>query len=164
MTVSLREANPADREFAYFVRRAAFREYVEQAQPWDEAEERRRHEERFGRLRYRIVVCGGRDVGVMVLATSPGGLVLHQLFLLPESQSQGIGEACMRLVLQEADAQAMLIRLRVMKVNPRAKAFYQRLGFQTDGTEDSHYVMCRKPESGASAPPRLPCPETPPRR
>jgi GNAT superfamily N-acetyltransferase len=59
----------------------------------------------------------------------PRGLTVNQLFLLPEYQGQDIGRRCLRLVMDEARRLGLPVRLRVLKVNPRALAFYQRLGF-----------------------------------
>ena len=45
--LTLREATSADKEFAYRVKRAAFKEYVEQVWGWEEADQRKLHDRRF---------------------------------------------------------------------------------------------------------------------
>jgi GNAT superfamily N-acetyltransferase len=66
---------------------------------------------------------------------------VNQLFLLPEHQGQGIGRRCMLAVMEEARGLGLPVRLRVLKVNPRALAFYGRLGFVRTGETDSHDLM-----------------------
>ena len=68
---------------------------------------------------------------------------LRQIFLLPEYQGRGVGERCVEFVLAEARALGLPVRLAVLKVNPRAQAFYRRLGFvSTEETEERvHFEM-----------------------
>lgn len=67
-------------------------------------------------------------------------------------RSREIGTSVMRCVLSEHDD----VVLRVLKVNTRAKRFYQRLGFQTVGESDEHWWELRsvQPARGSSAPSR----------
>ncbi len=70
-------------------------------------------------------------------------LKIHKLFILPEYQSRGIGEGAMMLIIKDADNSKLPVRLRVLKVNPKALAFYQRLGFKQIGETDTHILMER---------------------
>ena len=45
------------------------------------------------------------------------------------SQEKGIGSACMRRILRDAGAQGKAVTLRVLKIDTRGIAFYQRPGF-----------------------------------
>lgn len=146
--VHLREAVPADSGFIVDVRRQAFREYVDLAGGWDEASEVERHTERFSRQRFRVIVADGVEVGYTATAIYPkatarypASLYLHQLMLLPSFHSRGIGSACMRLLALEAHALSMSIRLRVLRVNPRALAFYVAAGCTIVGESDSHFNL-----------------------
>ena len=71
-SLTLRKASTNDREFAYSVKRAAFKGYVEKVWGWDETEQRLLHEERF--LKHNIQ-------GALFLAA----LNPVNLFLLPTS-------------------------------------------------------------------------------
>ncbi len=42
---------------------------------------------------------------------------------------------------EEARGLGRPVRLRVLKVNPRARAFYERLGFRRTGETDTHDLM-----------------------
>jgi GNAT superfamily N-acetyltransferase len=140
--LTLRKAGTGDSDFAYRTKRAAFRQYVEQAfGRWDEAEQRRLHDERFKQYDFRIANVAGTDVGFIAFTTDPKCVTLHHIFLLPEHQGKQIGRHCMARVRDEARPLGLPVRLRVLKVNPRARAFYERLGFTRIGETETHNVM-----------------------
>jgi GNAT superfamily N-acetyltransferase len=143
--LTLRQATPDDRGFAYRVKRAAFREYVEKVWGWDEEEQRRFHERRFAAQDFRVISVEGGDVGIMAVESAADCVRVKQLFILPEHQNRGIGTECMALVRDEARELGLAVRLQVLKVNPRAIAFYERLGFERTGRTDTHIVMERGP-------------------
>ncbi len=140
---ALRGASPNDSEFVYSTRKAAFREYVEQVRGWDEERERQVHEGRFLPRNFRVITLAGVDVGYMATVVEPECLMLNQLFILPAYQSRGIGAECMTRLIQEARGLGLPIRLRALKVNIRAIAFYKRLGFSITGETDTHHIMER---------------------
>ncbi len=139
--LTLRKASPGDREFAYRVRRAAFREYVEKVSGWDEDAQRRLHEQRFASQDFRIVNLAGTDIGIMAVDVMSDCLKVNQLFLLPGHQGAGLGRECMARIMDEARRRGLPVRLRVLKVNPRALAFYRRLGFIRTGETATHDLL-----------------------
>jgi ribosomal protein S18 acetylase RimI-like enzyme len=139
--LTLKQATPEDREFAYKVKKAAFRGYVEKAWGWDEAQQRRLHAERFTAQDVRIINFEGKNVGFLSLAITPECMQLKQIFILPEYQGRGIGSACTRILMDEARCHGLPARLRVLKVNPRARALYKRLGFVCAGETDTHTLL-----------------------
>ena len=141
--VTLGQACPEDSEFAYCVKKAAFREYVEKVWGWDEDEQRRLHEQRFASQDFRVINIAGADVGIMAVVVEPNCLKVNQLFLLPEHQAKGVGRECMSRIIDEGRRLGLPVRLRVLKVNPRAAAFYQRLGFVCTGETATHVLMER---------------------
>ena len=143
--LTLRRAGPDDSEFAYRARRAAFKEYVDKAGGWDEDEERRLHRQRFETQDFRIIHLAGADIGVLAVVTASDCVKVNQIFLLSEHQGRGVGGECMMRVLEEARGLGLPVRLRVLKVNPRALAFYQRLGFTRTGETDMHDLLEKIP-------------------
>jgi GNAT superfamily N-acetyltransferase len=139
--LTLRKATPNDSKFAYCVKRAAFREYVEKVWGWDEDEQRHLHEQRFRAHDFRVINLAGTDIGIMAVVVAPDCVRLNQLFLLPEHQNKGIGRECMLLIMEEARRLGLSVRLRILKVNPRALAFCQRLGFTRTGETATHDLM-----------------------
>lgn len=139
--LTLRKAGPDDSEFAYGARKAAYREYVEQVKGWDDVEQRRLHEGRFRTQDFRVINLAGTDVGITAVVVSHECVKVNQMFVLPEHQGRGIGRRCMLLVMDEARRRDLPVRLRVMKVNPRARAFYERLGLTRIGETGTHDLM-----------------------
>lgn len=141
--VTLRNAGPKDSEFAYCVKKAAFREYVEKVWGWDEDEQRHLHERRFTAQDFRVIKLAGTDIGIMAVVVAPDCVKVNQLFVLPEHQGKGIGRECMLLIMQEARRLGLPVRLRVLKVNSRAQAFFQRLGFTRTAETATYHILER---------------------
>ena len=139
--LTLRRALTIDSEFAFHVKKAAFKDYVQKASGWDEDEQRCLHEQRFSSQDYEIINLDGTDIGYMAIHVLPDSLKINQLFILPEYQGRGIGRACMLLVMEKCRRLGLKACLRVLKVNPRALAFYQRLGFIQTDENDTHNLL-----------------------
>ena len=140
-TAALRPATHDDSQFAFDAKKAALGEYIGQTFGWDEDEQWRLHERRFCPSATRIIVSAGEDVGLVTVRREEGLLRLLQLFVLPEAQGQGIGSQVLAQVLDEARRAHHPVALRVLKSNPRAKAFYQRHGFAAVGETQTHHLM-----------------------
>jgi hypothetical protein len=63
MDIQLREANAAESEWVFNVRREALGPYIGCAEGWDERREREQHAQRWRRQRVRVIVADGSDVG-----------------------------------------------------------------------------------------------------
>ncbi len=93
-----------------------------------------------------IATVDGRIVGVVVCQ----GTLVDLAWVDPAFRSQGIGSALMASVEQSASG---ALRLEVWKVNERAVAFYERLGFVTaaeftDPTGLAKLVMRKAAQTG----------------
>ena len=144
--LTLREATAADKDFAYQVKKAAFREYVEQVWGWKEADQWKLHDRRFRAEDFTVIAVNDVDTGTMYVTQEPDCVQVHQLYILPEHQGQGVGRACMAAVMDWASQLGLPVRLRVLKVNPRAAALYERLGFHVTGETETHLLMERSEE------------------
>jgi ribosomal protein S18 acetylase RimI-like enzyme len=141
VSLELRKATASDSEFAYHVKKAAFKTCVDQVWGWDETEQRRLHEERFASQNTTVIRWSGTELGIMVTVREQDCIKLNQLFILPDYQGQGIGVSCVEHVVSEASASGLSVRLRVLKVNSRALAFFRRLGFEKVGKSDTHTLL-----------------------
>jgi len=146
--LALRRAAEDDSEYAFAMRKAAFRVYVEKSGGWDERKERQRHERNFTLYDYRVIRFQAVDRGIMTLDLTGDRLKLNQIFLAPEHQGLGIGERCMAILFVECRRLSLPIQLRVMKVNPRARELYERLEFAVIGDTETHVLMQWKPGRG----------------
>lgn len=148
MDICLREATADEADFVLHVRREAFGPYVELAGGWNHAGESQRHAERWGRQRHRVIVADGAEAGYVSTAVydkatadhSPS-FYLHQLMIRPPFQSRGIGSSCLGRLQAEARDLGLPLRLRVLRVNPRALAFYLARGFWLMGESGSHLSL-----------------------
>ncbi|MDF1778200.1 MAG: GNAT family N-acetyltransferase [Rhizobiaceae bacterium] len=85
-----------------------------------------------------ILADAGEGISGMAFASTRDGKVvdLHQLYVLPQSQGQGVGT----LLLDEIEncfAEAKSIRLEVEETNAKALAFYEKAGFHEVGRTDN---------------------------
>lgn len=134
---------PSDSEFAYQTKKTAFRQYVELVWGWDEEEQRRLHSRRFSSQEFNVIQLSGVDAGILATVREADCVNLNQIFILPKYQGKGIGTACVRRVIEDAAAAKLSVRLQVLKVNSRAMAFFQKLGFKKIGESDTHIQMER---------------------
>ncbi len=138
---TLRPAQPSDSEFAYRVKEAAFRPYMEMVKSWDEVDQRREHDRRFAEQPFQIVMRDETAVGVIVLVMEQDCVKLNQLFIHPDHQGCGLGGQCLWHTLRLARERHQVVRLQCLKVNPRAVVFYERYGFGRAGETDTHLVL-----------------------
>lgn len=147
-TLSFRKANANDSEFVFAVKEAAFREYIEQVWGWDDGDQQERHNTEFASHDPHIIIqFHESDVGFLVTSDTPDTLNVNQIFILPEYQGRGIGSACLTRLIDNASLEGKSVTLKVLKVNTRGMALYQRLGFTIVGEDSIYFQMERLPES-----------------
>ena len=95
-----------------------------------------------------IVTEGPDGLEAMAYASQfdPAFVMLHQLYVLPQSQGQGLG-AEMLNEIEAAFPGAKAVRLEVEAANEKAVRFYSRHGFGTVSRTEN----CGKDESGIAA-------------
>jgi ribosomal protein S18 acetylase RimI-like enzyme len=119
----------SDRDFLFDLNEATMREQVEQVWGWDDAEQRAFLEARFQPDRWQIIQAHGQDIGVLIVEEGDDEIYLAEIEILPEWQGRGIGAAIVRSLMEQAAVSAKPLTLRVLHVNQRAWALYERLGF-----------------------------------
>ncbi len=139
------KADAIDSDFVFAIKKAAFREYVEQVEGWDDTHQRELHNKRFDSQDFRIIQFQGTDVGFFSTSCTSDSLKIHQCFIHPEYQDRGIGSACMTSILADADVSGKAVNLQVLKINIRGIAFYQRLGFSIVDEDSTHVQMKKLP-------------------
>ena len=144
--LKIRKAEATDSEFVFAVKKAAFREYVEQIWGWDDTYQKELHNRRFDSQDLRIIQFHATDVGFLSTSNTPDALKVDQIYILPEYQGRGIGAACMRGIIDDANQEQKPVTLQALKINTRATAFYKRLGFTIVDENSTHFQMKRHPE------------------
>ena len=147
----LRRATASDCDVAFAIQEASFRMYVDKEKGWDHEKERSQHDRNFDTFDYRVISLQDNVVGMISLDVSDDYIKLDRIFLSPENQGESIGENSMELLMSEAKRLDVPIRLQVMKVNPRAVAFYERLEFVVVEESDAHFSMEWRQQANSSA-------------
>lgn len=97
----------------------------------------------FPGARRALILREGQPLGRIVINTDPQqGMRLVDIALLPGARSQGIGQAVLRSLQDQAAGCGMEIRLSVGKENHGARRLYHALGFTIEiaGAADDQMV------------------------
>lgn len=138
---TLRPAHPEDRGFLLALKEAAMRRYVEQVWGWDDAEQVAYFDERFVPERWQIIQVEGQDAGVLIVEEDAEQVYLAEIEVLPAWQGRGIGTAAIGSLIERASTAGKPVTLRVLHVNKRARALYERLGFRPYKEIDTHVYL-----------------------
>jgi ribosomal protein S18 acetylase RimI-like enzyme len=144
--VSLRKAHANDSEFVFTVKKAAYREYIEQVWGWDDDYQRERHNKEFTSHDFHIIQFRETDVGFFITSSTSDTLKVNQIYILPEYQGRGIGSTCLTRIVDDANLEQRSVVLQVLKVNTRGIDLYQRLGFTIVGEDSIYFQMEKSPE------------------
>jgi ribosomal protein S18 acetylase RimI-like enzyme len=84
---------------------------------------------------------GDRLVGVAVFYVLAGTKLSHKgvlcgMYVTPEARGSGLAAALVETLLEHAGKEVEQVQLTVVVTNPRARRFYQRMGFVDYGLEE----------------------------
>jgi RimJ/RimL family protein N-acetyltransferase len=141
--IRIRSAEESDSEFAYQTVERTMKGYaLELWGKWLESAARERTTADAKAGRSQIIELGSERVGVLCIDRFDSHHQLDQLYIVPEHQRQGIGAHVLQLVLSEAQAAGLPVRLRVLRNNP-ARRFYERYGFRVVSESPERFFMER---------------------
>lgn len=139
--IRIRPSRESDGDFAYQTLERTMRDYaVAVFGKWLEAQAREETASDAGSGRSQIIELGSERVGLLCVERLATHFQLDQLFIVPEHQRQGIGGHVLRLVLAQARAVRLPVRLRVLRGNP-AKRLYERHGFVVVSETPERFFM-----------------------
>jgi GNAT superfamily N-acetyltransferase len=136
MDIRIRAATEADRPFLVWLEEACMRAYA--VALWGEW--RPRPAEDLALDRCRIILAGETSVGCMTTLPHPDHIWVDQLYIAPEFQRQGIGTTALRMILTEAAAIGVPVRLSVIRTNP-ALDFYLSHGLRIHEDTEERRIM-----------------------
>jgi ribosomal protein S18 acetylase RimI-like enzyme len=111
------------------------REVIESTWGWDEAWQRTDFDRRLAAYIVSIIEADNRAAGGLWLEWQPDSLYIHEVQILPEFQSKGLGTAVVQHVIEQGAHRKLPVTLSVVPANPRAKRLYERLGFEVTRVE-----------------------------
>ncbi len=137
----LRKATEKDFQLSYEIRKNALGKYVDETWGWDEEWQMKYHEEDFNADILQIIEADGKPAGSLESFDEDGVIRVSGIYIIDEYQNKGIGADIMRTIIEEAKSKSKAVKLQVLKVNKRAKKFYERLGFTHCGENETHFQM-----------------------
>lgn len=139
--MNLRPATRNDFERLFDIHRAALQEYIELTWGWDEDWQRAYFHEHFDPSTRHVISYESDVIGFLDLEIRNDCIDLQNIEIDPTYQGRGLGTEIVRRVLVDAKNHSIPVRLQVLKVNPRARALYERLGFVQIGQTGEHTQM-----------------------
>ncbi|MGQ7856674.1 GNAT family N-acetyltransferase [Pedobacter sp. WC2501] len=140
--IRFRNATDADFDLTFQIKRKSIKPYIEKIWGWDDAVQLEFHIEDFKSEKIKIIMDESDDaIGLIITTENKTHIYLKSLLLCDNVQGKGIGTEILRDLIKQAKSKSKQIELQVFKVNKRAKALYERLGFSTTGETELHYQM-----------------------
>jgi ribosomal protein S18 acetylase RimI-like enzyme len=136
MVIRTRPAVEPDRPFLSWLEEACMREYS--VALWGAWRPRPRDEQSLDGC--RIIVEGEEGIGCVTTIARPDHVWIDQLYVSPRFQRKGIGSTALRMVLSEAAAMGVPVKLSVIVTNP-ALDFYQRHGLRIHEETPERRIM-----------------------
>lgn len=87
---------------------------------------------------FKMIVKDKNKCGCYLIRDYQDGILLDEIFLLPEYRNKGIGTDVIKSILKCEHC----VYLCVYKDNIRAVKLYEKLGFETFDEKDNRYWMC----------------------
>ena len=138
-----RKANKSDLDITYRIKTNSIKPYVEKMWGWNESDQKEAHKVNFIISDIKIIEYNQKEVGYMALKEDRSEIYLENLLIEKEFQGLGIGEKVMETIIEKADRQEKRIKLQVLKINVRAKKFYENLGLERVSENDDHIGMVK---------------------
>src|SRR4051812_9655276 len=126
---SLIPATDDDFDFAYQLKKVAYKEYVEQTWGWDEEFQINFHKENFSVQNTKIITIEDKPIGTVDVNEESERIFVSGLYILPEYQSRGIGSSVISALQKKAAATQKRLELEVLRANTKAQELYKRFGF-----------------------------------
>lgn len=89
-----------------------------------------------------VIRCDGVDVGFVVVEDHGDLWWIEMIAIAPAHRGKGIGTAVLEELIEDAPVP---LQLSVLRANPRARALYERLGFQVISEDDERLRMSIRP-------------------
>ncbi len=149
--IDTRPATRDDLPFAFATLRASMRESVAAAfGAWDDAQQHALFAPTFDLATHRVLRHDGADVGILAVEPHVDRVHLARIFLAPSAQRRGLGGRVVRALVAWSHARGLPVVLTVLRTNPDACRFYERLGFRAVADTPTHFHLENDPGTAPS--------------
>jgi GNAT superfamily N-acetyltransferase len=139
--LTFKQAVPSDAQELAMLRIAAMRDSLERIGRFDPVRARDRFLSGFDPALTMHIEADGIRIGFFVVKPYPGGLLLDHLYIHPDHQGLGVGEAVLRHVFAQADQLGCEVRVGALRGSD-SNRFYLRHGFvQVEESEFDIYYL-----------------------
>jgi GNAT superfamily N-acetyltransferase len=111
------------------------REHLERVFRFKPSRARRIFREHFDEPGLRLILAGDQRIGCVAFRTEPDCLKIDSFYLERRYHNIGLGTAILKVLLAEADAAGLPVRLEVL-TGSKADRFYLRHGFVKLGEDE----------------------------
>ncbi len=125
MIYNLRKATEQDLDLTYKIKKNALQQYLEMLWGWNEKAQVDFHREHYQKKRFQVIELQNEPIGYLEIELYEDHIFLANLMILQQFQGKGIGKIIMENLIKNNPN----IQLEVLKVNHKAKRFYEGLGF-----------------------------------
>jgi len=139
--ITMRPANPEERDWLFKLHRTTMHELVEQVWGWDDAVQQRFFQNHLAAGNHSVIEQNGEIIGTVQIHRHDDHIFIGNIEIDPAFQGIGIGSEIIRSLMAEANASGHPVCLQVLKVNDRARRLYERLGFVITESTETHHRM-----------------------
>ena len=144
--IQFRNATEADFDLTFQIKETSIKPYIEHIWGWDEEVQLDFHAKDFKPEQVQILIDEhGCDIGLLVVTEDDSSICVKSILLCNHAQGKGIGTVVLSGLIEQARSKAKPIELQVFKVNERARALYEKLGFGIVGQTKHHFQMTIEP-------------------
>jgi ribosomal protein S18 acetylase RimI-like enzyme len=134
MILNLRKATDNDLDLTYKIKKNALQQYLEMLWGWNEKAQADFHRKHYQKERFQVIELQNEPIGFLEIELYEDHIFLANLMILQQFQGQGIG----KIIIENLIKNNPNIQLEVLKVNHKAKRFYEGFGFEVfEVLEDS---------------------------
>lgn len=137
MIFNLRNATDEDLDLTYKIKKKCLQKYLEMLWGWNEEAQADFHREHYQKERFQIIETQNKIIGYLEIETFEDYIFLANLMILQGFQGQGIG----KIIMENLTKNNPNIQLEVLKVNHKAKKFYESFGFTVFEVLEDNFRM-----------------------
>jgi len=139
-----RPARLIDADFLLEAKRLAYRQYVDKMGTWSDDT----HRIKIAAIplaNIQIIQVEGNAIGWFNVMQTENHIELFDIYIIPSHQRRKIGTRIVEKLMDEAAAKQVVFQLVVLKVNPKARDLYIKLGMKEIGQTETHHRLTRQP-------------------